>query len=445
MNFARLLSIPAALSFTIAASVACSQQPAAVTAFVNVNVIPMDDDHVLSNHTVIVTGDRITSVGPANRVAVPSGANRIDGTGKFLMPGLSEMHGHTAGGNASEEFKRQVMFLYAANGVTTVRGMLGIPGDLDLKMKTNTGEIWGPTLYLAGPSFNNRTVSSPAQAAERVRQQKNDGWDHLKVHPGLTVPQYDAMAQAAGQVGIRFGGHVPADVGVKHAIVMGQQTFDHLDGYLEYAGGVSGRTDDGMIDEVIGMTIDAGAWVVPTMVLWEIGVIGLGDVGQLSARPEMRYWPQRGVQGWAQRLNTVQSQSGWSAELASIHTNSRNALLKKMSDAGVGILMGTDSPQMFSVPGFSLHREMKAMADVGMSPYEILLSGTRNVGEYFQAYDSFGTVGVGRRADLVLTNSNPLTDVANVADRAGVLVRGVWKSEATIQAELEAIAQSFGN
>jgi imidazolonepropionase-like amidohydrolase len=415
------------------------------TAFVNVNVVPMDSERVLRGQTVIVVGDRIMQVGPTADVAIPAGANRVDGAGKYLMPGLSEMHGHTPGGNATDEFRRQVMFLYAANGVTTVRGMLGIPGDLDLKAKTNSGEMWGPTLYLAGPSFNGNTVTSPEQAAARVWEQKNGGWDHLKIHPGLTVPQYDALARAAGQAGIRFGGHVPADVGIVHAIRMGQETFDHLDGYLEYAGGVQGSFDRAKAEELIELTIGAGAWVVPTMVLWEVGVIGLGDVDELSARPEMAYWPRQGVEGWANRLRAVQAQSGWNRETAMAHATNRTRLLEMMNDAGVGILMGTDSPQMFSVPGFSLHREMQAMADAGMSPFEILVSGTRNVGTYFQAYDSFGTVAAGRRADLILTNSNPLDSIENVADRAGVMIRGVWKSEAEIQRELGAIATSFGN
>jgi imidazolonepropionase-like amidohydrolase len=323
--------------------------------------------------------------------------------------------------------------------------MLGIPGDLELKSRTNTGEIWGPTLYLAGPSFNGNTVTSPEQAAARVWEQKNEGWDHLKIHPGLTVPQYDAIARAAGQAGIRFGGHVPADVGIRHAIQMGQETFDHLDGYLEYTGGVTGTMDEAKASELIELTIGAKAWVVPTMVLWKVGVIGLGDVAALSAAPEMRYWPRQGVEGWANRMRNVQSRGGWDAETAMAHSANRSRLLKMMDDAGVGILMGTDSPQMFSVPGFSLHREMKSMADAGMSPYEILVTGTRNVGTYFQAYDSFGTVAAGRRADLIMTNSNPLEDVANVADRAGVMIRGVWKTEAEMQQELEVIARSFGN
>ena len=184
-----------AAPFAAAPFAAAEQAPqAGATAFVDVNVIPMDSERVLAGHTVVVRGDRIVAVGPVADVDVPDGARRIDGAGRYLMPGLSEMHGHTPGGFPTDTFREQVMFLYAANGVTTVRGMLGLPGDLELKAKTNTGEIWGPTLYLAGPSFNGNSVTSPSQAADRVWVQKEEGWDHLKIHPGLTVPEYDALS-----------------------------------------------------------------------------------------------------------------------------------------------------------------------------------------------------------------------------------------------------------
>ncbi len=416
-----------------------------VTAFVGVNVIPMDSERVLANHTVLVRGDRIVAVGPASEVEVPEGGQLIDGSSRYLLPGLSEMHGHTPGGGASDEFREQVMFLYAANGVTTVRGMLGIQGDLDLKHRTNTGAIWGPTLYLAGPSFNGGSVTSPEQAIQRVWTQKEEGWDHIKVHPGLTRAEYDAMAKAAAQAGLRFSGHVPEDVGIHHSIVMGQETFDHIDGYLQYAGGIADPVDDEKLEELIDLTIAANAWVVPTMVLWEVGVIGLGDAEELAGMEEMRYWPARGVTLWSDALNAIQIRPNWDHERAKFHAENRTDVLRRMNESGVGILMGTDSPQIFSVPGFSLHREMQAMAAAGMTPFEILTTGTRNVGEFFRRYDSFGTIAPGHRADLILTNSNPLDDVANVADRAGVMVRGVWKSEDEIQAQLAEIAAAFAN
>jgi imidazolonepropionase-like amidohydrolase len=416
-------------------------------AFVNVSVVSMRSDAVDRGQTVLVRNGRIAAIGPQGAVDVPAAARRIDGTGKFLMPGLAEMHGHTVSTVASARAEIDMMFLYAANGVTTVRGMLGLPRQLALRELTNSGAIFAPTLYLAGPSFNGNTVTSPEHAALRVRYQKEQGWDLLKIHPGLSVPQYDAMAKAASEVGIRFGGHVPAAVGFEHALEMGQETFDHLDGILEYLDAVDKPLDRSRLPAVVRMLQDADAAVVPTMVLWEVGVIGLGDPDTLSQFSELRYWPRAdepGVpttDGWIQAMRNRQPANSAQAEL---HAGNRRILLKALSDGGVTILMGTDSPQIFSVPGFSLHREMQAMARAGMSPYEILVSGTRNVGEYFQREDSFGTIAVSKRADLILLNSNPLEDVENVADRAGVMVRGRWMAEEAIQAELERIAQRFG-
>jgi imidazolonepropionase-like amidohydrolase len=318
-----------------------------------------------------------------------------------------------------------------------------------LRRKANAGEIVAPTLYMAGPSFSAGSVSSPEQAARRVRTQKEQGWDLLKIHPGLTVPEYDAMAITAHEVGIRFGGHVPADVGLAHAIEMGQETFDHLDGFIEYLDAFDKPIDRSSLEELVTLVKDAGSWVVPTLVLWDVGIIGRGDAQALAARPEMRYWPKRsipgaeGVEGWTRRHAASARQAQADPDAADLWANNRLQVLKALADGGVGILMGTDSPQIFSVPGFSLHREMEAMAESGMSPYQILVSGTRAVGEYFRRSDTFGTVAIGRRADLILLNSNPLDDVGNVADRAGVMVRGRWFSEGYIQERLDEIARRF--
>ena len=231
---------------------------------------------------------------------------------------------------------------------------------------------------------------------------------------------------------------------------MGQETFDHLDGFIEYLNAFDEPVDESRLRELVAMVKGADAWVVPTMVLWDVGVIGRGDAQAMANYPEMRYWPKRnipqvveGVQGWIGRHAGGAQRVQANPAAADLWANNRLQVLSALSDAGVGILMGTDSPQIFSVPGFSLHREMRAMAEAGMSPYQILVSGTRSVGEYFRRNDTFGTVAVGRRADLILLNSNPLDDVANVADRAGVMVRGRWLSDRYIQGRLDEIAQRF--
>ncbi len=411
----------------------------AVTAFVDVTVIPMDGRAPLANQTVVVRGDRIVGVGPAARASVPAGATRVDGRGKFLTPGLAEMHGHVPPPSAPAQLTDDVLFLYVANGITTVRGMLGAPGQLALRERANRGEVIAPTLYLAGPSFNGNSVTSPEQAERMVRAQKAEGWDLLKVHPGLTRPEYDAMARTARAERIRFGGHVPADVGLLHALEMGQETFDHLDGYIEHLKGDQGPLDAAALADVVKRTRDAGAWMVPTMALWEV-LYGTADVATVTAYPELRYMPKATVAQWTtlhtQRMASPQMDRAMGQRVI----ENRMRLLKAMSDGGVRILMGTDAPQQFSVPGFSLHRELLRMREAGMTPEQILATGTTRVGEYFAASDRFGAVAPGQRADLLLLEASPLADIANLTRRAGVMVRGRWLPEREIQDRLAAIA-----
>jgi imidazolonepropionase-like amidohydrolase len=423
-----------------AGSAAAQEAPA--TAFVDVTVLPMDGRAPLRNHTVVVRGDRIEAVGPAARTAVPAGARRVEGRGKFLVPGLAEMHGHVPPPNAPPEQTDDVLFLYVANGVTTVRGMLGAPGQLALRERARRGEVIAPTLYLAGPSFSGPSIESPAHAASRVREQKGEGWDLLKVHPGLTRDEYDAMARTAREVGIRFGGHVPADVGLLHAIEMGQETFDHLDGYIEHLRGDAGPLDRAQVADVVRRTRDAGAWVVPTMALWEV-ILGGPRLDSLTAFPELRYMPPQTVAAWTNAYRNRVSDPQFDAARVRRTVENRLVLLKALSDGGVRVLMGTDAPQQFSVPGFSIHREIRRMRDAGMTPEQILASGTRNVGEYFKGADRFGTVAAGQRADLLLLDADPLADVGNLTRRSGVMVRGRWLPEAEIQQRLAAIAARY--
>lgn len=428
--------------FILAAILAtlCPPVVAAETiVFRDVDVIPMTSETLLPKRTVVVRDGRIAEI-TASPVEVPEGATVIEGRGRFLAPGLAEMHGHIPPMNAPAEVIEEVLFEYLANGITTVRGMLGHPGQLDLREKARTGAILAPNLYLAGPSFNGNSVDSPEQATAKVRQQKKEGWDLLKVHPGLTREEYDAMAVTAREEGMRFGGHVPAEVGLLHAIEMGQETFDHLDGYVEHLGGDEGAVDPEKLAEIVAISKEAGLWVVPTMALWEV-LLGTIDLETLRAYDELKYVSAQTVDQWSnawrQRLEQIPR------EAAGHIVRNRIEILRALSEGGVRVLMGTDAPQQFSVPGFSLHRELAWMTRAGMTPYEILVSGTRNVGAYFADQDEFGTIEPGKRADLVLLEANPLRDVANLAKISGVMVRGRWIPKAEIDRRLAAIAKRY--
>ena len=427
---------------TLGAPSASLQSASREVAFVNVNVVPMDSERVLKGQTVLVRGDRIVQVGPAAKVKVPDNALRVDGTGKYLMPGLAEMHGHIPPPQDPREYIESILFLYVANGVTTVRGMQGAPNQLELRDRANRGEIVSPTLYLAGPGFSGNSIDSPAQAAERVREQKQAGWDLLKVLPGLTRDEYDAMAKTAREAGIRFAGHVPAEVGLLHALEMGQETIDHVDGYIEYLKAENGPVDEAKLADVVRRTKQAGTWIVPTMALWEI-LIGLADLETLLSYPELKYMPPQQVESWKNAHRSRLGDPQFNRKSAEHVAANRKRILRALHGAGVRILLGSDAPQQFSVPGFSIHREMSLMLECGLTPYEIIRSWTKIVGDYFKGKDEFGTIAEGKRADLILIHGDPLKDISNIAKRSGVMVRGRWLPEEEIQQRLEKIAASY--
>ncbi|MEO1241465.1 MAG: amidohydrolase family protein [Pseudomonadota bacterium] len=405
-----------------------------VTAFVGVHVAPMDEERILRDQTVIVEDDRIVSMGPRQATLPPEGAKIIDGAGRYLMPGLAEMHGHLPGGGADAE---DILFLYVARGVTLVRGMLGNEGQFALRAQIMAGDIVGPTLYLAAPSINGNNTTTAAAARDKVRAYKNAGWDLLKVHEGLSVETYDALAEEAAAVDIAFAGHVPDAVGLARALESRQRTIDHLDNYLTFMGAEDTPVTDAMLDRAVEETLAANAGVAPTMALWEHFV---GQPDDILEFEELRYISPETRSNWAGRIANARAEAAANPRAAALMVSNRRKLLKALSDGGVEILLGSDAPQFYSIPGFSVHREMQVMAEAGMSPYAILYSGTAAAGGYFAEHDVAGVITPGGRADLVLVSENPLDDIANAAAIDGVMLRGRWIEKTEIDARLDQIA-----
>lgn len=409
-------------------------------AFVNVTVVPMDREGVVAGQTVVVRDGRIAEVGAAARVRVPAGAVTVDGRGSFLMPGLAEMHGHLPNPNAGPEITETVLFLYVANGVTLVRGMQGNTDHLDLKRRVAAGAVLGPRLFVPGPQLSGNSVPTADSGRRLVEAQQAAGFDHVKIQEGLARDVYDTIVATAKRVGIAFAGHVPNAVGLYHALQSGQASIDHLDNYVETVGGPD-SADDRRIRQTVTATCAAGTWTVPTLALWEV-FLGADDSVTLAAREELRYVPPQWRANWAQQTAQVRRNNS-DARAAAATIALRRRILKALQDGGCPIALGTDSPQLYSVPGFSIHREMASMAAAGLTPHQILTAGTRNVARYYGAEAEFGTVAAGQRADLLLLEANPLADVRNVARRAGVMVNGRWLPEAEIRARLERIAASY--
>ena len=438
-----------------------------VTAFVDVNVVPMDRERVLEHQTVIVREGRIATIGPEGETEVLPEARQIDGRGKYLMPGLAEMHAHLPRSDVQEDVAQNILFLYVANGVTTVRGMHGDRSQNVLRARINRGEIIGPQLYLASPIMSGSRASAASgedevtavEDAERlVREYKEAGFDLVKVAEDLTPEVYDAITSTARDVGMPVVGHVSDLVGLGYVLEAGQSTIDHLDGYIEAlvpegsqtgeplgllgVGQLLDRIDEAEIPTVVEATRQAGVGVVPTMVLFETIFFGNQSADEIrQERPEVMYMPREQVQAWIRAVEERRQNSD--PETDQRVAELRRKILKALYEGGVQVLFGTDSPQVFSVPGFSIHREMELFVASGLKPFDVLRTGTRNVAEHFDAADDFGMVAEGQRADLILVSGNPLDDVANVARREGVMVNGRWIAEREIQERLARIASSY--
>jgi imidazolonepropionase-like amidohydrolase len=420
---------------------------AAPTAFFNVNVIAMTDNRVIEAQTVIVDEGRITVIGDVDTVPVPKDALVVDGTDRYLMPGLAEMHAHVP--DVGSKILDRVFTLFVANGVTTIRGMLGRPSHLVLRQELLDGGQFGPRLVTSGPSLNGNSVNGPADGVRKVRSQHAAGYDFLKIHPGLTANEFNAIAEAANELGMPFAGHVPASVGVPGALDAGMATIDHLDGYIaalmptdtDRSGGYGGFFDVLLADQVdpdsirgiVMQTVAAGTWNVPTQSLVE-QLINESSVSELGNRPDMRYMPRVTVRQWIEAKENQLNERGFTPEIGARAIQIRRQIIVALHEAGAGLLLGSDAPQIFNVPGFSLHHELGFLVAAGLTPFEALSTGTTAPAKFLGT--NTGTVETGKDADLVLLDASPLVDISNSRRVHGVMVRGVWHSFTDLEQRL---------
>jgi imidazolonepropionase-like amidohydrolase len=450
----------------------------APVAFVNVNVVPMDAERVLARQTVVVRDGRIAAIGPAADVEPPTGATRIDGTGKYLMPGLADMHVHAW----SEEMLR----VFIANGITTIRNMWGTPMHLDWRARISRGELIGPEIFTTGPVMDgsppiwptSTVVESAEAAAAQVREQKAAGYDFIKVYNRLKPDVYAAIIRTAREEGIRVVGHVPRAVGLAGVLKARQASVEHLDGFVyavatatspfdaanwaklpaarranlnvELEVGRALRNGSASFDDyfdakklaaIAAASRDAGTWHVPTLVVF--WYMTPDQAAARLASPEMRFVEPEARSQWA---TASRRYAGHSADdMLSLETfnEAKRRRVKGLLDGGARILLGTDTPNPFVVPGLSIHQELRNFVQAGLTPYQAIRAGTHDAAEFLGALDSLGTVAVGRVADLVLVDANPLQDVANVARRSGVMLRGRWMPASELRQMLDDVAAAY--
>lgn len=375
---------------------------------------------------------------------------RID-TGGYLMPGLAEMHAHVPPVSNPEQLN-DVLTLFLAHGITTIRGMLGESGHLELRQQLASSEVTGPRLLTAGPSFNGNSVASAEQAAGMVLAQAEAGYDLLKLHPGLWPDVYDRIAETAQSVGIDYSGHISVAVGLDRVLDSSQGTIEHLDAYAQamvpeshelygtepgfFGINLVDGIDASLIEELARRTSAANIANVPTQTLLEN--IYIGDVDALLDRPAMRYVDAETKANWQNAINRLRP--GHSAEQRERFIDIRRQLISALNQAGALLLLGADAPQILNVPGDSAHHELALYVEAGLSPAEALATGTVNVASYLDQ-PAYGCLQPGCVADLVLLEDNPLNDINHTRSILGVMRAGRWWDRAELDGMLDEIAE----
>ncbi|WP_439488299.1 amidohydrolase family protein [Algoriphagus sp.] len=426
----------------------------------NVNIVSMEDDKVLESHLILVEDGEILKIVQMSDTHTVQSDQVIDGKGAYVYPGLAEFHSHIPiDQNGNTQLQEEAMWLYLANGVLRVRGMIGDASHLQLKERIASGELDGPRLFLSGPSFRGSSVSSPEQAAQMVRDQKAAGYDHLKLHPGLEMDEFLAIAKTANQLGVSFGGHISLDVGLRASLENGYKSVEHMDGYIEalipdysrvldpeIAGPFSmllvEEADMSRLPELVALTLETGAWMAPTLTLFD-RYFGFKPAEEYRDIPEMKYMSAQQVESWI-NAKTPHEQSGiLTRENVQPYLDFRNLLFMTLHEAGVPMLMSSDSPQVFNVPGFSIHHEIALMSQAGMSNYEILKSGSVNPARYFGQEEYWGVIKEGASADFVLVKSNPLEDLETLKKPVLVVMKGEIYDQQELKKQLDKIEAKY--
>jgi hypothetical protein len=443
------LFFAASMSDAFAAAEPAAPAASRSIAFVHVNVVPMDRERVLHDQTVVVDGNRIVAVGSS--IEPPAQAAVIDGGGTaYLSPGLADMHTHAD--------SARDMALYLANGVTTVLNMGEASNEFlaQVRPAVERGDKPGPHIHAAflvdgSPRYGHFTVTTADEARAIVRLAKTNGYEFIKVYNNLSPTTFRALVDEGRRRGLPIVGHGVTAVGIERQLDAGQLMVAHTEEFLytyllqPRAGRPDPLPDETRIPGAIAMVLRNKAFVTADLHTYETIAREWGKpavVEQFLRMDEARYLsPDRRLSwrhaGYADRNGDLDDNVAFLRRFT-----------KAMSDAGVALVAGTDAPTIPGLaPGWSLHDDLASLERAGLSRYQALATATRTAGQLLHraapAAIESGTVEAGRRADLLLSEGNPLDDLATLRRPLGVMVDGRWHDATTLRRMLEGVAADY--
>jgi predicted amidohydrolase len=444
-------------------SIAQAQNSYALT---NVNVIAMNQDSVLMNQTVLIEKGIIKQISPASNTKIDSRFKVVEASGKFLMPGLMDMHAHFFQ-EQYEDHKSSTdleLKLMLANGLTSVRILAGHPEFLQARSNVANGKWIGPDLTIASPQLvgrwpwgaefkNFEVVDTPEKATAAVKKFKKEGYDEIKITFMVNRNSYDAIIKTAKEIGIKVTGHVGPRVKLPAALAAGQQ-IEHMDEFIDmllpdtsYNHGVSVSDmniwskkawatvpflDETKIPELAKRVKQSGIYVSPTNYFFLSSFGEISTEESIRQKPDYSFIPNSLKENRWKIRERYQNLDNSESSLEK-YRRIRKKLVYELWKAGVPLMAGSDSPEFFLLTGFSIHDELETFVKAGLTPFAALQTATTNTANYLGTIKTKGTIEKGKEADLILLSKNPLNDVRNSRAIDGVFKKGVYYNNEAIQ------------
>lgn len=387
----------------------------------NIHILPMNQDTLLKNKSVWIKEGMIHQIADVISEDLPV----IDGSGKYLSPGLVDMHAHV--------MDKQELGLYLANGVTSIRNLMGMPFHLALRDKINTGELLGPIIYTSSSPLTSKDdndlekiqIQSPDHGREVVKRLKAEGYDFIKTYNRLDSATFEAILDAAGKENMPIAAHPSFEVDYSFHFQKGISTIEHTEDIVQQP--LDFKLDTNLLHPVIQAYVNSGQTHTPTLVVYHsiVRMLNEGDAfteegNSLYHNPFIRSISEDDYTFWTaykerdstivQRINTQHS----------FHLE----ILKRLHKAGVNIVAGTDAGVLYTPAGFSIHEELGFYTQAGMTPYEALRTATYNPTQVYPAFQTFGTIEAGKMANLIVSTKNPLENLTTLKEPEYVIIKG---------------------